>query len=74
MTDREILKNAVDNMISSGVADENNLAEMLTQSMNEEQKKQISDLLSDEDAIKRLLQTPEAAAIANLLNEIRGGK
>lgn len=74
MTDREILENAVDNMINSGSADEGKLADMLTQSMNEEQKKQLSDILNNEDAIKQLLATPEAAAVANLLNEIRGGK
>ena len=74
MTDREILKNAVDNMVSSGSADEGKLADMLTQSLNEGQKKQLSDLLKDEESVKRLLETPEAAAVANLLNELRGGR
>lgn len=61
-------------MVSSGSADEGKLADMLTQSLNEGQKKQLSDLLKDEEAVKRLLETPEAAAVANLLNELRGGR
>lgn len=61
-------------MVSSGSADEGKLADMLTQSLNEGQKKQLSDLLKDEEAVKRLLETPEAAAVANLLNELSGGR
>jgi len=61
-------------MISSGNTDPDSLAKQLSQSMNGEQKKMLSDALSDEETLKRLLSTPEAAALAQILAEIRGGE
>ena len=62
------IKKAVASAVNSGGAD--NLASALMDSMNEEQRNALNQILADSSSAKKLLETPEAAAIMEILKNI----
>ena len=72
MTDNnDEIKKAVESAVNSGETE--NLASTLMNSMNDEQKNALNQILHDPAAAKKLLETPEAAAIAEFLKNIGKG-
>lgn len=72
MTDNnDDIKKAVESAVNSGETE--NLASTLMNSMNDEQKNALNQILNDPASAKKLLETPEAAAIAEFLKNIGKG-
>ncbi len=72
MTDNnDEIKKAVESAVNSGETE--NLASTLMNSMNDEQKNALNQILNDPASAKKLLETPEAAAIAEFLKNIGKG-
>lgn len=65
------IKKAVESAVNSGETE--NLASTLMNSMNDEQKNALNQILNDPASAKKLLETPEAAAIAEFLKNIGKG-
>ena len=65
------IKKAAESAVNSGEG--KNLASTLMNSMNDEQKNALNQILNDPAAAKKLLETPEAAAIAEFLKNIGKG-
>ena len=65
------IKKAVESAVNSGETE--NLASTLMNSMNDEQKNALNQILNDPASAKKLLETPEATAIAEFLKNIGKG-
>lgn len=71
INNKDEIKKAAESAVNSGSAD--NLASALMNSMNDRQKSELNRILGDPSSVKKLLETPEAAEIAELLKNIAGG-